>query len=487
MCKILLNQNSVIYVDCAFLENLNDQNNTINMAGTVVKCVYEFVGEVDTDLSLSLGDLIKITNVVSDDWYEGTCNGKSGQFPKAFVEAVESTGDLFEMALAVANFPGEQEGDIALKEGEVVIITEIIDDNWAVGHTHGGNKGTFPRAFIKQISFEDIALKNALQASVEPQNESTETENKCFVEGTEYNVYTAISPFVAQGESELNIVVGENIEVLSVYDDFWLEGKTQNGKIGIFPRMCIDYPEETIEIPTVVDSDISLTEVEVEEIPVEYPPENEMLYATFDYNSSVEGDLSFEIGAKIKLVEIIDENWYKGELDGVVGVFPANHVEKVPENSLNNKEKTEKSYSENQAVEKLSSVVETVQVDSEKVNKQEHLIVLKPEQPVPKPARKPAPTRPSAGPKKPPLINNTITESSVPEEQDKLEKPDKPEKPKKKAPPERPKMPSKKDLFPPFSFIFSTESQPTVIIPGEYVKPGEPNVIILRRSVVKST
>ena len=455
------------------------------MAGTV-KCIYEFVGEVDTDLSLSIGDIIKINNVVSDDWYEGTCNGKTGQFPKAFVEVVESTGELFEMALAVSNFAGEQEGDIALKEGEVVIITEIIDNNWAVGHTHGGNKGTFPRAFVKQISFEDSVLKNALQAaSVEPKIESvesTETADESFVDGPE-NVYTAISPFVAQGESELNVVVGENIEVLSVYDDFWLEGKTKNGKIGIFPKMCIDYPEETDKMPTEADSDVSKTEegVSIETETALCPSEKEegMLCAIFDYNSSMEGDLSFKIGAKIKLVEIIDENWYKGELEGTVGAFPANHVEKIHDESLD--ESIEENNSQNQIVDQPSTTTEPVNSipqESEKIAEKEDLKESPPAQPVSKPARKPGPTRPSAGPKKPTPIT---TETSVPE------KPEKPEKPKKKAPPERPKMPSKKDLLPPFSYTFSTESQPTVIIPGEYVKQGEPNVIILRRSAIKST
>ena len=31
----------------------------------------------------------------------------------------------------------------------------------------------------------------------------------------------------------------------------------------------------------------------------------------------------------IKLVSKEDEVWWKGELDGKVGVFPANHVEEV--------------------------------------------------------------------------------------------------------------------------------------------------------------
>uniref|UniRef100_A0A7M5X0L1 SH3 domain-containing protein n=1 Tax=Clytia hemisphaerica TaxID=252671 RepID=A0A7M5X0L1_9CNID len=154
------------------------------MAGTVVKCIFAFTGEVDTDLSLDVGDLIKITKVLSDDWYEGTCNGRNGQFPKAFVE---KTSEVFEMALAITHFPGEEKGDLPLNEGDVVIITEIIDDNWAVGHTHGGHKGTFPRAFVKEISFEDSVMKNALQAAVEPMETAVEENSDVSVEQEECN------------------------------------------------------------------------------------------------------------------------------------------------------------------------------------------------------------------------------------------------------------------------------------------------------------
>ena len=467
------------------------------MAATVVKCLYEFVGEAETDLSLSLGDLIKITNVVSDDWYEGTCNGKSGQFPKAFVEAVKSS-EIFEMALAVANFSSEQEGDISLKEGEVVIITEIIDDNWAIGHTHGGNKGSFPRAFIKQISFEDSALKNALQASVEPKDKMvglTNTDNETVEDGPpSSNTYAVISPFVAQGENELNIVVGDIVEVLSTYDDFWLEGKLQSGKTGIFPKMCIDYREEINEKLAVANSDQVISKVEVESVieRTEEPksdPEKCMLSAIFVYNSSVEGDLSFEIGAKIKLVEVIDENWYRGEMNGIVGVFPANHVEKISNASLNANEKIQENDLPSPDVDKFekfnsgsipATPLNTILQDSEEEIKKKDLKVS-PSPPISKTVRKTAPTRPVTGPKKPSPINNKVVESTV------LEKVEKPEKPKKKALPERPKMPSKRDILPPFSYTFSTESQPTVIIPGQYVKPGEPNVIILRQSAIKST
>ena len=38
-------------------------------------------------------------------------------------------------------------------------------------------------------------------------------------------------------------------------------------------------------------------------------------------------ELSLKKGDIVYLVRQIDKNWYKGEKNGVVGVFPANYVE----------------------------------------------------------------------------------------------------------------------------------------------------------------
>lgn len=49
----------------------------------------------------------------------------------------------------------------------------------------------------------------------------------------------------------------------------------------------------------------------------------------FDYMGQQDDELSFKEGDVITLVAKEEEAWWKGELKGVVGVFPSNYVELI--------------------------------------------------------------------------------------------------------------------------------------------------------------
>ena len=46
----------------------------------------------------------------------------------------------------------------------------------------------------------------------------------------------------------------------------------------------------------------------------------------YDYQSDVEGDLSFVTGEVIKVTEVLGE-WYRGNIADRTGIFPANYVQ----------------------------------------------------------------------------------------------------------------------------------------------------------------
>lgn len=457
------------------------------MAGTIVKCLYTFEAETDTDLSISVGDLIKVTNVVSDDWYEGVLNGRTGQFPKAFVENAK---DIFDVGIAVSKFEGEQEGDLSLEEGDFVVITEVIDENWSKGYTHGGSAGVFPQNFVKLVSFEDSAMRAALQEVVPGLNSEPIMEEDHSGESYCDNVFTVVSPFNAQTEDELGLIVGARVYILQEIDNFWLEGKLDNGKQGMFPRTCVDYPDTTIT---------STDGKHEDSIEDSFASSREYVIAVYPYQSDIEGDLCFSQGDKILLLERIDDNWCKGELNGLSGLFPSNHVE-VSSNDDESPGKLDNASKDQTVPKTTTSTVTATNTEttatkaSESIDKPE---IIEPKQPaVPetnvvenKLVKKTPPGRPNKGPSsRPPMgpkktdvqglappSQTTVTQTS-PSTSPKMAK-------KKPPPPGRPKMPAvKKDSLPPFSHKFSTESQPTVIIAGRYVKPGEPHVIILRKS-----
>nr|XP_018262413.1 uncharacterized protein I303_05430 [Kwoniella dejecticola CBS 10117]OBR84571.1 hypothetical protein I303_05430 [Kwoniella dejecticola CBS 10117] len=51
-----------------------------------VKALYDYSGNAADELSLRVGQVIKVTTQVSDDWWIGECDGRSGLFPKAYTE-----------------------------------------------------------------------------------------------------------------------------------------------------------------------------------------------------------------------------------------------------------------------------------------------------------------------------------------------------------------------------------------------------------------
>ena len=55
-----------------------------------VKALYDYKSDFEDDLSFPVGQVITITEIEDDLWYSGEYNGKSGMFPKNFVEVIDA-------------------------------------------------------------------------------------------------------------------------------------------------------------------------------------------------------------------------------------------------------------------------------------------------------------------------------------------------------------------------------------------------------------
>ena len=55
----------------------------------LVKANYDFTAELENELSLKKGDIIKVTKRIDEGWWVGSCNGKSGMFPSNYVSVVD--------------------------------------------------------------------------------------------------------------------------------------------------------------------------------------------------------------------------------------------------------------------------------------------------------------------------------------------------------------------------------------------------------------
>jgi len=53
------------------------------------RATFSFDAEQEGELSLSVGDIIITSSWVNDDWLFGECNGQEGMFPLQFVKVLQ--------------------------------------------------------------------------------------------------------------------------------------------------------------------------------------------------------------------------------------------------------------------------------------------------------------------------------------------------------------------------------------------------------------
>ncbi|XP_058806344.1 uncharacterized protein B0303.7 isoform X2 [Phymastichus coffea] len=113
--------------------------------------------------------------------------------------------------IALYDFPASQPGDLEMREGDVVYLTKLINDNWMEGRV-GNREGMFP------VNFIDVKIP---------------------LPGLEVNVVNALYAFKGETSDDLLFEEGARIKVLARISDEWLYGEW-NGKQGQFPANFVD-------------------------------------------------------------------------------------------------------------------------------------------------------------------------------------------------------------------------------------------------------
>ncbi|NXD43544.1 SH319 protein, partial [Copsychus sechellarum] len=114
------------------------------------EALHDFTAETKDDLSFKKGDYIQILEQVDLEWYRGRLNGKEGIFPAVFVQTCSGTpgGGKKGKAKALYAFHGENEDELSFKAGDMITELKSVDEDWMSGEILG-KSGIFPKNFVQ--------------------------------------------------------------------------------------------------------------------------------------------------------------------------------------------------------------------------------------------------------------------------------------------------------------------------------------------------
>ncbi|KAK6027770.1 SH3 domain protein, partial [Ostertagia ostertagi] len=295
--------------------------------------IFKFDAKSPRELSLNRGEIVRITREVDANWLEGERNGRSGLFPRSYVQLDDEFDRSRCKAKAVYPFTSRRSTELSLKmdrfgglldeyrppyescpstprclctyshsdfqvrrqitkgivaesRREIVRITREVDANWLEGERNG-RSGLFPRSYV-QVRASNIS--NRLEEFGQLQLDDEFDRSRCKAK--------AVYPFTSRRSTELSLKMGELVTLRREIDENWLEGTNHLGEIGIFPRSYVrlleDIPDDVNEIPQLA-----------------YSP---------DRPKTPKGEL-------VTLRREIDENWLEGTNHlGEIGIFPRSYV-----------------------------------------------------------------------------------------------------------------------------------------------------------------
>ncbi|XP_031430746.1 cytoplasmic protein NCK1-like [Clupea harengus] len=167
-----------------------------------------------------------------------------------------------------------EDGELDMVEGEIIEILQ--KDGWSLGK-HNGKVGLFPSNCIQEMStFQETG--KVMKSKVR----------------WEYS---------AKEDDELDLVAGETIEILEVFDDEWYRGN-YNGKVGLFPSCLVQ--------------EISPLQGKV--------MQGKVLHG---YSAMKDEELDLVAGETIEILQMDNGIWSLGKHKGKVGLFPLFYVQEI--------------------------------------------------------------------------------------------------------------------------------------------------------------
>ncbi|KAJ8252974.1 hypothetical protein GJAV_G00207770 [Gymnothorax javanicus] len=297
--------------------------------GLQAQALYPWRAKKDNHLNFNKSDVITVLEQ-QDMWWFGEVQGLRGWFPKSYVKlisgplrpsvSVESGSsesppivkrpsptpskplEPGEEFIAMYTYESSEQGDLTFQQGDVIMVLKKEGD-WWTGMV-GDRTGVFPSNYVKPRDSEALGLAG-----------------KAGSLGKKPEIAQVIAPYSATGAEQLTLAPGQLILIRKKNPGGWWEGELQaRGK----KRQIGWFPANYVKLLSPSTNKTTPTEPTPPKPPV--PSAVCQVIGMYDYIAQNDDELAFGKGQIINVLSKEDPDWWKGELNGSVGLFPSNYV-----------------------------------------------------------------------------------------------------------------------------------------------------------------
>uniref|UniRef100_A0A8C2PRZ6 Intersectin 2a n=1 Tax=Cyprinus carpio TaxID=7962 RepID=A0A8C2PRZ6_CYPCA len=246
-------------------------------------------------LGFSKDDIITVLEK-QENWCYGELNESRGWFPCSYVSMMVVLLYSFfnKKYVALYTYESPESGDLTFCAEDVVLVTEREGEWWR--GCIGDQSGLFPSNYVKP---KEPGTANPGVPGKKPEIAQVSTAN------------AATTP------EQLSLTPGQLIVVLHKNSNSWwlgeLQARGKKRKKGWFHS-----------------SNVRLLEANSGKITPASQPLCQVI-AMYDYKAASKDEMSFQKGQLITVFNKDNLDWWKGEVAGVVGLFPTNYVKMTTE------------------------------------------------------------------------------------------------------------------------------------------------------------
>ncbi|KAL3065306.1 hypothetical protein OYC64_015474 [Pagothenia borchgrevinki] len=282
----------------------SDTQGQLVVGNLLAQALCSWTAKTESHLNFNKDDVIQVLEQ-QENWWLGELNSERGWFPKSYVtllgeeessdmkgsppDASESSDSLqLDEYTALYTYESPEPGDLTFREGDLILVSKR-DGEWWHGSI-GGSSGVFPSNYVKPKE----ADTSSLSAKKKPE------------------IAQVMKAHPSTGPEQLNLENGQLILILGKNNSGWWLGELQaRGK----KRQKGWFPSSNVKV---------LGSSSGKSTPAPQPVCQ--VIAIYDYIAANGDEMSFSKGQLINVFDKNNPDWWRGEINGVSGLFPTNYV-----------------------------------------------------------------------------------------------------------------------------------------------------------------